>query len=77
MSDYQARKQERRERYQARHGVKMVQCPACSGSGYYDSDGSPKCAGCNGLGKYFPTPLRSVPSIVTPTRRVSQRKHKK
>ena len=26
-------------------------CVACSGSGRYDSTGSPKCSACNGTGK--------------------------
>lgn len=25
-------------------------CIACSGSGYYDDNGSPPCAACNGTG---------------------------
>lgn len=25
-------------------------CKACSGSGYYDDNGSPKCSECNGTG---------------------------
>jgi hypothetical protein len=25
-------------------------CGACSGSGYYDANGSPRCSSCNGLG---------------------------
>lgn len=25
-------------------------CTACNGSGYYDSDDSPKCGACNGTG---------------------------
>jgi DnaJ-class molecular chaperone len=30
--------------------MKVKKCPACSGSGYYDSFGSPVCSACNGLG---------------------------
>lgn len=26
-------------------------CLACSGSGYYDDDGSPTCDACNGTGR--------------------------
>lgn len=26
-------------------------CGACSGSGYYDHDGSPPCGACDGTGK--------------------------
>lgn len=26
-------------------------CSACSGSGYYDDTGSPKCGSCDGTGK--------------------------
>ena len=28
----------------------MRQCAACSGSGYYDSHGSPPCGSCDGEG---------------------------
>ncbi len=28
-----------------------MKCTACSGSGYYDSDGSPPCGSCNGTGQ--------------------------
>lgn len=30
--------------------MKVKKCTACSGSGYYDSFGSPACSACNGLG---------------------------
>lgn len=29
----------------------MRDCIACAGSGYYDDNGSPKCAACLGTGK--------------------------
>lgn len=29
----------------------MKECVACSGSGYYDNDGSPNCDSCKGTGK--------------------------
>jgi DnaJ-class molecular chaperone len=49
--DYQERKEERRKRFAAEYGKKLVTCTACSGSGYYDNHGSPRCGGCNGTGK--------------------------
>lgn len=35
------------------HGSKtrQITCYACSGSGYYDNTGSPKCGGCWGRGR--------------------------
>ena len=30
--------------------TKIKTCSACSGSGYYDNTGSPKCGACHGLG---------------------------
>jgi len=51
MDDYQLRKLERKRRYEASLGLKMVICNACSGSGYYDNDGSPPCGACGGRGK--------------------------
>ena len=30
---------------------KKQKCSACSGSGYYDHNGSPPCGACNGTGK--------------------------
>jgi DnaJ-class molecular chaperone len=48
---YQDRKAARKERYDREHGVKMVTCTACSGSGYYDAGGSPSCGACGGTGK--------------------------
>ena len=47
MDDYHKRKDERRKKY----GMKLKTCPACNGSGHYDTTGSPKCAACNGTGK--------------------------
>lgn len=32
-------------------GWKLRTCTACSGSGYYDHNGSPKCRSCNGSGR--------------------------
>lgn len=57
MSDYLERKQLRTALYDAKHGVKMVVCSACSGSGYYDARNSPKCGACNGKGKHYPSTL--------------------
>lgn len=37
-------------------GWKMISCSACSGSGYYDNNGSPKCGGCDGQGKVKVSP---------------------
>jgi DnaJ-class molecular chaperone len=54
VNDYQKRKQERTSKFKETFGVKMVECPSCSGSGTYDSGGSPKCGTCNGKGKIRP-----------------------
>jgi DnaJ-class molecular chaperone len=52
MSDFHARKEERRRHYEQHvKGWKLRTCTACSGSGYYDNDGSPKCWSCSGTGK--------------------------
>jgi len=32
-------------------GWKLRTCTACSGSGYYDHNGSPACGSCNGTGR--------------------------
>lgn len=32
-------------------GWKLRTCTACSGSGYYDHNGSPKCGSCEGSGR--------------------------
>ena len=56
MSTYQSRKAERTTRYHASHGLKLATCGACSGSGYYDHNGSPPCGACGGLGKVRETP---------------------
>jgi RecJ-like exonuclease len=50
-SEYQKRKEARRKAFNANYGKKMVECPACSGSGHYDHNGSPACAACSGTGK--------------------------
>lgn len=58
--NYQERKQARRDYFwRFVHGWKMRKCTACNGSGHYDSDGSPKCGGCDGTGKerYKPKPV--------------------
>ena len=31
--------------------TKSCKCIACNGSGYYDTNGSPKCSSCKGTGK--------------------------
>jgi len=52
MSGFIERKKERTSRYmKEQHGWKLRTCSACSGSGYYDHNGSPKCSCCNGTGK--------------------------
>jgi DnaJ-class molecular chaperone len=50
--NFRERKQERTE-YFMRYifGWKIRNCGACSGSGRYDHDGSPKCGACEGTGK--------------------------
>ncbi|MCB1466672.1 MAG: hypothetical protein KDK08_05915 [Rhizobiaceae bacterium] len=49
---WKERKAERKEHYDRHvHGKKLVTCAACSGSGYYDHNGSPKCGACGGKGK--------------------------
>jgi DnaJ-class molecular chaperone len=61
MSDYQSRKAERTAAYHRSHGVKMVTCGACAGSGYYDHNGSPPCGACNGGGKVRDEPATAIP----------------
>jgi len=52
LSEYHQRKQARKDRYiTSVHGWKERPCTACSGSGYYDHVGSPKCGACGGTGK--------------------------
>jgi len=38
---------------------KLIDCTACSGSGYYDSNGSPPCSACDGTGKERVKPRES------------------
>ena len=45
--------------------AKPKPCGACSGSGRYDSTGSPKCASCNGSGI---EPPKGAAAAMTPTR---------
>lgn len=59
MSTFHERKAERSDYYRRFvHGWKQRACGACAGSGYYDSDGSPPCGGCDGTGReqYKPEP---------------------
>lgn len=49
--DYHDRKKWRTLQYSLTQGKKLIVCSACSGSGYYDNTGSPKCGCCNGTGK--------------------------
>ncbi len=52
MSTFIERKNERKEFYEKFiKGWKTRPCSSCSGSGYYDSNGSPKCGACEGSGK--------------------------
>lgn len=51
LDDYQLRKLERKKRFEADHGRKLMTCTACSGSGRYDHNGAPPCGSCNGTGK--------------------------
>lgn len=37
--------------YRFVYGHQQRNCTACSGSGYYDNNGSPKCSSCDGTGK--------------------------
>ena len=51
MSDYHSRKAARIVQAQRLHGVKMITCTGCNGSGHYDNTGSPPCWSCAGPGK--------------------------
>ena len=52
IDEYHKRKIERTNRYfKYDYKNKLITCTACSGSGYYDHNGSPKCSCCNGTGK--------------------------
>lgn len=52
LSGYHREKQHRKEYYlKYVYGWKLRRCTACSGSGVYDTNGSPKCGACNGTGK--------------------------
>ncbi len=48
---YQDRKDQRRADFMKVAGKKLVTCTACSGSGRYDHNGSPRCSACGGTGK--------------------------
>ena len=50
-TEYKDRKIARTVKFLSEQGRKLVVCVACSGSGYYDSHGSPKCSSCDGTGK--------------------------
>lgn len=61
MDDYQRRKQQRKDYYMKYvHGFKKRPCSACSGSGRYDHNGSPKCGACNGTGKERYRPMEHI-----------------
>ena len=57
LSEYYKRKYERTKAYNkyVKYWV-QTDCIACNGSGYYDSDGSPYCEGCEGTGKEWYKP---------------------
>jgi hypothetical protein len=57
------RKRQRSIDYWRSHGVGCHTCTACSGSGRYDSHGSPACGACGGTGKTRGR-LRSVESAL-------------
>lgn len=65
INHYQIAKEERRKAYKENHGRKLVECSACSGSGRYDHNGSPKCGACNGTGKELtaPTEVANIQNI--------------
>jgi len=49
---FRTRKEDRRKHFEDHvKGRKLITCTACSGSGYYDTNGSPDCGSCNGTGK--------------------------
>lgn len=49
---FHARKAERKRHFEKHvKGWRLRDCTACSGSGVYDTFGSPKCAACDGTGK--------------------------
>lgn len=51
MPNFHSRKKKRTEHFlKYIYKWKMKPCSACSGSGYYDHDGSPKCGACDGTG---------------------------
>jgi DnaJ-class molecular chaperone len=66
MSTWLQRKEERRREAAKFHGVKMEVCTACSGSGYYDHNGSPACGSCGGSGK-----VRGRPNAPSEARQVA------
>lgn len=50
--NFNERKKKRSEYYHKFiFGYKQRDCSACSGSGRYDSNGSPPCSSCEGTGK--------------------------
>lgn len=57
--------------------MNVEKCSACSGSGYYDSDGSPACDACNGTGKRFVVAsmfitkdIRDIQEVLTNIRKI-------
>lgn len=63
---FRERKAERTDYYRRYvAGWKLRKCTACNGSGYYDSDRSPRCGGCDGTGKerYKPEGPNREPTV--------------
>lgn len=51
MNFHERKKQRKEWFFRFRFGWKERPCGACSGSGYYDYHGSPKCSACAGTGR--------------------------
>ncbi len=58
MTEYERGQTDMRERAQklCYNMDDEIQCSACSGSGYYDHSGSPRCGSCRGSGEVKATP---------------------
>lgn len=61
---YLERKAERIADSHRNAGRRLIECTACSGSGRYDHNGSPKCGQCQGTGKMR---NEAPPVVPTPT----------
>lgn len=58
-----ADKARRRAIYQKQIECLCIDCSACSGSGRYDHNGSPKCGACEGTGKDTVTLDRAIEGV--------------